>query len=360
MLDDSLLDDMTALQEADAGGLLRSAAMAGAQIRSTLETATEGDLAGLGDGRPRALILLTRPGLGVHSATVLAALLGRGCPVPIVLADHVPGWIGALDVVVGHTDDPGDVLLADGLATAARRGARILLTAPAEGPVAAAVAGSALVLPPRVPIPPGLGFPRALTGGLIVATALGLLDLDVEELADEADREAERCHPMHESFVNPAKSLTLRVADRVPLLWGLDQVGTAVAQYGADAMGRFAGLVADATGYPQAATRTALHSAAIRAGAGDDIFADPDLDSGTSAHRVLLVAAHRDAESDQLRRTAEETLRSAYLVTPVEETVTADAVSAAVLALRFDFAALYLGLASGTLVGPGGHAQPVG
>lgn len=358
MLDDSLLDDMTALQDADAGGLLRSAAMAGAQVRSTLETAAEGDLAALGDGRPRALVLLTRPGLGPHSSAVLAALLGRSCPVPIVLADHVPSWVGALDLVVGHTDDPGDVLLADGVGTAARRGARILLTAPAEGPVAAAAAGSALLLPPRVPIPPGLGFPRALTGGLIVATALGLLDLDIEELADEVDREAERCHPMHESFVNPAKSLTLRVADRAPLLWGLDPVGTAVAQYGADALGRFGGLLADATGYPQASTRTALHSAAMRAGSAD-IFADPDEDTGP-AHRVLLVSGRRDAEAEQIRRAAEDTLRGAYLVTPVEETVTADAVSAAVLALRFDFAALYLGLASGTLVGPGGHVQPVG
>lgn len=361
MLDDSLLDDVAALQNTDAGGYLRSAAMAGAQVRATLETAAEGgELAALGDGRPRALVLLTRPGVGAASAAVLAGLLGPSCPVPIVLSENVPSWIGALDVVVAHTDDPGDSLLATGIETAARRGARVVLTAPDEGPVAAAVAGAGLLIRPRVPVPPGLGFPRALTGGLIVTTALGLLDIDIEALADEVDRESERCHPVHESFVNPAKSLALRMADRVPLLWGLDPVATAVAQHGADTLGRFAGVVADAAGYPQAITRTALHNAALRAGSGPDLFADPDEPAdGKLLPRVMLLAVRRGRLPEATQRAAEDTLPSADLVTPVEETVTDDAVSAAVLALRFDLAALYLGLASGTLSGPAGYTQSV-
>ena len=62
-------------------------------------------------------------------------------PVPVVLADRVPGWIGPLDVVVAHTADGNDAELADGVGLAVRRGAEVLLSAPAEGPVASAVLG---------------------------------------------------------------------------------------------------------------------------------------------------------------------------------------------------------------------------
>lgn len=357
MLDDTLLDDVTALQDTDAGGMLRAAALAGAQVRSTLETAADGDLAAVGDGRPRALVLLARPGVGAAAAGVLAALLGPACPVPVVLAHNVPSWIGALDVVVGHTDDPGDSLLAAGIDTATRRGARVVLSAPPEGPVAAAAARATLFLAPKLAVPPGLGFPKAFATGLIVTTALGLLTLDLEALADEVDRESERCHPVHESFVNPAKSLALRLADRAPLLWGLDPVATAVAQHGADTLGRFAGVIADATDYPQAITRTALRNAALRAASGADIFADPEDLDGERPPRVHLLAVQRGPMAEAARRSAEDALPGADLVTPVEETVTDDPVSAAVLALRFDLAALYLGLASGVLSGPGGYSQ---
>ncbi|MCP2258668.1 phospho-glucose isomerase C-terminal SIS domain-containing protein [Streptoalloteichus tenebrarius] len=352
MLDDSLLDDPDRLAEADTGGLLRAAAGAGAQVRSTVESAAEAGLDAFGGERPRALVLVTRPGAGATASRLLAAMLGPSCPVPVVLSDAAPSWVGALDAVVAHTDDPGDAVLAESVDLAARRGCRVLLTAPAEGPVAAAAAGQAVLLAPRVPSPTGLTFSRAFAGGLLAVNALGLLRTDLSAVADELDREAERNYVAHESLVNPAKALALRLAERTPLLWGLDPAATTVAGHAADALAGFAGVVADAAGYPQAMTRPVLHRTAVRAGSGEDLFADPD-EVPSGRPRVLLLAVRRGAVAEAARRAAADTLPGADVVAVPEEVAGDEAVCAAVLASRFDTAALYLGLALGTLGGPG-------
>ncbi|OLR91109.1 SIS domain-containing protein [Actinokineospora bangkokensis] len=357
MPDDTLLDDARRLADADPDGLLRAAAGAGAQVRATAEAAREAGLDRLEGLRPRALVLLTRPGAAQAAPGVLAALLGPGCPVPVVRADEVPTWVGPLDVVVGHTDDPGDHVLAAGVDRAVRRGSAVVLTAPPEGPVAAAASGGAVLVVPRLPVPPGFTFPTALTAGLLALSTLGLLRVDPEVLADELDREAERAHPDHESFVNPAKALALRLAERTPLLWGLDPVATAVAARAAQALGTFTDLVCDVADYQQALSRPALHRAAVRAGSASDIFADPDdLDAPSAAPPRVLLLAVRSEPGDPLRRLAADRLPGADLVDPAEELTADEVTRAAVLALRFDLAALYLGLAAGTTGGSGRYA----
>ncbi|GAA3461362.1 SIS domain-containing protein [Saccharothrix longispora] len=358
MLDDSLLDDPSRLLDADTGGLLRAAARAGAQVRATAEAAHELGVERFFSDRPRALVLVATPGVGPAVAALVTALLGPRCPVPVVVSDDVPAWVGALDVVLAHTEDPGDVRLAESVDRVARRGARVLLTAEPEGPVAAAAARHALLVPPRVPVPRGLGFARAFSAWLVALKALGLLDVDVQAVADELDREAERCHPQHESFVNPAKTLALRVADRTPLLWGLDDLATAVATHGAGMLAAHAGVVSDVAGYPQASTRSALHRRAVGGTSGADIFADPD-EERDGLVRVLLLAVRRDAQAEFTRRVAMETLSGADVLEPAEEVGGGEAVCAALLALRFELAALYLGLAAGTLGGPGLYAPAV-
>ena len=351
-VDDTLLDDLERIAEVDADGLLHAAAMAGAQVRSTVESAREAGLDRFAGTTPRALVLVTRPGLSPVVARVVRALLGPACPVPIVLTDTAPSWLGPLDVVVAHTDDPGDTELAESVDRACRYGAGVVLTAPEDGPVAAAGAGKAVLITPRVHVPPGLGFTRALAGGLITATTLNLLRTDLDLVADELDREAERNHMQHETFVNPAKSLALRLAERTPLLWGLDDAATAVAGFAAQAIGTHTDLVCDVAAYPQAASRTALHRAATSASAGTDIFADPDdLDPAqVSPLRVFLVAVQATA-MDPARRLAAETFPAADLLAPAEEITADETTCAAVLALRFQLAALYLGLAAGTAGG---------
>jgi hypothetical protein len=66
---------------------------------------------------------------------------------------------------------------------------------------------------------------------------------------------------------------------------------------------------------------------------------------------VLLLAVRQGPVADAVRHAAEEALPGADVLEPAVEVVGGDAVSAALLALRFELAALYLGLASGTLGG---------
>jgi hypothetical protein len=357
-VDDTLLDDLGRLTDVDTDGLLPASARAGAQVRATLETGREAGIDRLAGNRPRALVLLTRPGLGPVAAKVLMTLLGRECPVPVVLTDTAPPWLSALDVLVAHTDDPGDFELAESVDRAARYGASVVLTAPEDGPVAAAAAGQSVLITPRVPVPPGFGFPRALAAGLLTATTLELLRTDLDMVADELDREAERGHMQHETFVNPAKSLALRLAERTPLLWGLDDVATGVALYAAQMLATHTDVVCDVAPYKQAASRTALLRAVTQAASGADIFADPDdLDpAAVSPLRVFLLAVNA-LPTDPVRRLAADMLPDADLIAPAEE-ITADTTAcAAVLALRFELAALYLGLAAGTTGGSGRYAS---
>jgi len=355
--DDSLLDDIARLIDADRDGLLRSAALAGAQVRATTDAAAEAGLDRLSGLRPRAIVLVTRPGLGPSVSHLIAALLQPSCAVPLVVCDQVPNWVGPLDVVLAHTDDPGDVVLAESIHRASRFGANVVLTAPEEGPVAAAAAGQAMLIAPRLVVPPGFGFATAVTSGLLALRALGLFSVDAAALADELDKEAERDHMQHESFVNPAKALALRLAEHTPLLWGLDHVATAVGRYAAQVLATHTDLVCDVAGYQQAMSRTALHRAAVRATSGGDIFADPDDFDGPAASppRVLLLAV-RSMPGDASRLLAAETLPGADLIAPAEEISADDATCAAVLALRFELAALYLGLAAGTTGGTGRYA----
>ncbi|OZM73686.1 hypothetical protein CFN78_09205 [Amycolatopsis antarctica] len=354
-LDDTLLDDPVRLAEADSAGLLRAVAMAGAQVRATVESAAELGLADRLDvGRPRAVVLISRPGVSRTATRMLASLLTASCPVPVVVADVVPAWIGALDVVIAHTDDPGDRELAATLERAARYGATVVLSAPPEGPVASSVAGRGLVLVPRVPVPPELAFPRALAAGLLAVNALGLFTADVAALADQLDAEAERDHLGHDPFVNPAKSLALRLVDRTPLLWGLDHLAVAAAAHGAHAFAAHAATVCDVADYRQARAQHALHRAAVMGTSERDIFADPDdIPAGSAPPRIVLLAVRTGPTADAARHRADDALPGVDVVAPAEEFDADETARAAVLAMRFELAAVYLGLATGTIGGAG-------
>lgn len=357
MLDDTLLDDPARLAEADTGGLLRAAAMAGAQVRATTEVAADIELADRLDlGRPRAVVLVVRPGVGRAVTKLLTALLAPSCPVPVVITDAVPSWIGALDVVFAHTDNPLDRELAAGIERASRYGASVVLSAPDEGPVAASIAGKGLLLAPRVPVPPELTFARGLSAGLLTANALGLLMADVEALADQLDAEAERGHLGRDSFSNPAKALALRLADRVPMLWGLDPLAVAVAEHGAYALGAYAGVVCDAADYRQALARPALHRSVLANSGEQDIFADPEFDEIGLKPRVMLLAVHGGPTAEAARQDASHNLPGAGIIAPGDEISGDEPVRAGVLALRFELAAVYLGLAAGSMGGAGQYA----
>ncbi len=159
--------------------------------------------------------------------------------------------------------------------------------------------------------------------------------------------------------MNPAKSLALRLADHTPLLWGADPLAAAVAVHGASALATHAGVVAHADEIGRAATATGLRRALDRAAAGHDVFHDPFADPldeqgqlGLPARLVLLATAEDDPGQVMLRRTG-RVWPVAELLFPIEEVPRGVAhfglLRAAVLASRFDVAAVYLGLATRTI-----------
>ena len=350
VLDDTLLTDPDRLAEADSGGVLRATAMAGAQVRAATDAAADAGLAERLDvGKPRAFVLVSRPGGGRSAITLLAELLGACQSVPIVVSDVVPSWVGALDVVYAHSDDPGDPELAAGLDRAARYGAAVVVSAPDEGPVASAVAGRGVVLAPRLRTPPELSFPRALAAGLLTANALGVLVADLATLADRLDDEAERGHLSHDPDGNPAKALALRLADRTPVLLGLDHIAVGVARHAEHAFATHAGMVCHVGEYRQVQVRHALYRAALADTNERNIFADPD-DPETTGHslRVVLLAIRSGPAADTARNHAEQALAAADKLTPAEEDLPDEPTRAAVIALRCELAAVYLGLAGGS------------
>jgi len=102
----------------------------------------------------------------------------------------------------------------------------------------------------------------------------------------------------------------------------------------------------------------------VRATAQSDVFRDPFLDGeedgvGYGAGdlglppRVMLLAISRDDAAGVARQAATGALATADDLAPGDEVAGDEALLAALLASRFDLAALYLGLATGTLGGPG-------
>ena len=121
------LDDVDGLLAADRDGLLRAAAMAGAQVRATAAAVDEGALDSVrAGGPPRTLIWIADAGPARSAGAMLVGAFAATTGVPIVPAAAVPPWTGALDVVVVAGADAGDPVLV----TAAATGARVISVEP--------------------------------------------------------------------------------------------------------------------------------------------------------------------------------------------------------------------------------------
>jgi hypothetical protein len=278
------LHDPASLLASDPAGLLPSAALAGAQVRSSAD-----QLAAWSDfDRPRALVVV---GAGAAvDAALLVALIGDNAIAPVVAAATLPGWVGALDIVIVFASAIDDLAAAEAAATAARRGARVVVRAAAQGPVAAA-AGPAL-LDPQVAVTEALAATARLTVLAAVAASAGLYPRpDFAAAADQLDAMAMACHPSSEFFVNPALTLAEHLSTGTPLLIGTDPVADALATHACRSLAGLAGCAAASLGSGQAAgSPPVLARATGRGGAGSgDPFWDPYEDTDDPGQQISTV-----------------------------------------------------------------------
>jgi hypothetical protein len=289
------IDDTDSLIAADREALLRSAATAGAQVRSTAAALDEGALELVrGQDRPRTVVWVAGRGTAGTAGAMLAATLGGLAAEPIVVAAEAPPWIGALDVVVVAGDDPGESALVDAAATGVRRGARVVVAAPYEGPLRDTTAGRVAVLEPRVRVPDEFRLSRYLAAGLAVLHSVDAgLNTDLATLADELDNEALQNSAGREVFTNPAKALAARVSGHRVALAGDCPATLALARHGSSVLLRIGHQVAAASGLSDALV--AVQETASLDDPADALFHDEEID-GPLPERLRVLALTLGAE----------------------------------------------------------------
>jgi len=344
------LDDVDGLVGADRDGLLRAASTAGAHVRATAAAVGEGALESLAGPPPRTVIWVAGGGTGATAGRMVSALVGQVASEPIMVAAGAPPWIGPLDVVVVSGDDAGDPALVGAASMAARRGARVLVVAPFEGPLRDAAAGRAAVLEPRLPLDDAFGLTRYLAAGLAAVAAVDdAVRADIGGLADEVDAEVLRSSAGREAFTNPAKALAGRMASRRVALAADSAAALALAQHGSSVLLRVAGRVAAAA---QVADVVVALRSDLAGGATDSVdalFHDEEID-GPPPDRLRVLALTLNEERAVVAARAagldDVDLVGAEDVPDPVGIGSADA-QLAVLAVRLEMAAVYLRLIRG-------------
>lgn len=292
------LEDTDGLLAADREGLLRAASSAGAQVRAIAAAADEGALETLRtDDRARSVIWVAGRGPAETAGAILAATLGGAASEPIALTGEAPPWVGPLDVLIVAGDDPGDPALVSAAATGVRRGARVVVVAPYEGPLRDSTAARAAVLEPRLGVPDEFGLCRYLAAGL---AALGTVDprhrTDLGLLADDLDAEALRNSAGRELFTNPAKAIAARMAGRRLVLAGDCAATLALARHGSSVLLRLAHEAVAATGLVDALVALRATSDSGDAPSSvDALFHDEEID-GPLPERLRVLALTLAAE----------------------------------------------------------------
>jgi glucose/mannose-6-phosphate isomerase len=360
--DESVLDDLSALEERDPGGMLRAVASAGAQVREAMLRLDDDALgAVVADGRPRGLVFTGMGGSGI-AGDVVAAVTGTSCPVPVTISRgyRLPGWVGPLDLViaVSGSGETEETLAATD--EALRRGARVVTVAKAGSSLAGRAAGRAV----QLGVESGGRMPRAnlwalVTPLLAVVDALGLASVPrglLSGVADQLDATSAACGPTSEIYDNVAKRTALRLSGTLPMVWGTSALSAVAAL-------RFACQLAENAKQPAVhGALTEVHhnqvvTLAGRYGASggnvaEDIFRDPLLDGGPTRERLRLMLLRDTEELEPVIRRCQATL-----LLGDQYGVAVDELAArgehplerlASLIAPLDFASVYLALFEGT------------
>jgi hypothetical protein len=359
------LDDAASLEAADTPGVLRSAATAGAQVRATAAAVAEDALARLVDLRPRSVVVVTGAGRAYRAAALLVAALAGQSGLPIAVAATTPPWAGPLDVVVVTGDDAGDPRLADAVDRAVRRGAEVVVATPDEGPVRAAAAGRAMLLPPRVPVLDQNTLLRHLSVGMAVLAMVdpahsGHILPDLHRLADALDAEAIVDHPRNEVFHNPAKALAARMQRHRVVFTGDTAATAELAAHAAEVLLRVAGSVSAALPLSEVVAAAPEFGASSATGEADydPLFHDEELDGPAPRDPIRVFALTTDPDHRAAQRRvavlpdADLVTASAGLDDSARQPAGPEAgelEQLAVLALRLEMAAAYAKLTGGGL-----------
>ena len=331
--DEARLDDEQSIERFDRASTLRSLAGAGAQVRVGARVSEEAGIGRLAGLEPRGVVVAAAGG-SAAVADLFDALTRGGSAVPVqaCAAGPLPGWVGALDLVIAVSQSgraSGALALA---VEAGRRGASLLTVGAADSPLAAVCAQARGI---HVPIHVQGASSRTsmwaqATPALMAAEVLGLASVPaatIEALADVLDECARQAGPSAESFTNPAKLLATEIAESAPIVLGSGPFGAVAARRSAEMLGR-TGRVPVASGVlPDAASQiVACFDGPLAAGDGgnvraDDVFADPYLDGPARAPLRLIML--RDT-SDDVAATSDEA-RAGRLLTDTVVSAAADA-----------------------------------
>jgi hypothetical protein len=332
--DDSRLDDESALRRAD--HLLRRLADAGSRVRREAGDATEAIEAAASaaaeDSRPRAVVAAG------PDSRLLRAVLEPWCPVPFVAwpGPGLPGWAGALDLVVVLAPDGSDTGAASAVAEAVRRGCRLVVACSPDSLVAQhAVGRDSTILPTTT------GDQLAMA--VVVLELMDRLDLgpqtDPEGVASALDAVAIACSPYRDLAVNPAKTLAIGLADCTPLVWGGSVLAARAARRIAESLRRASGraaLAGDAEHLLPVITSAKVH----------DVFADPFTDDTESSPRPVLVTLEDGSDEPSVREQRGRLIEAArerdVRVETVEATEGEDVARYASLLATGTYAAAYL------------------
>ncbi len=311
MFDEARLDDREVVERLDSGEALRALAGAGSQVRRALQASSDARLERLADLGPRGVVVAAAGGSAcVAELFEGVARSGGAIPVQSCTSTPLPGWVGALDLVIAVSQSgsaAGPLALA---AEAARRGASLLTIGAADSPLAELSARARGI---HVPVAlPGsssrTGMWALATPILLAADVLGLASLStatLEALADVLDERAKQLRPSSESFVNPAKVLAIEVAESSTIVLGAGPLGAVAARRAVAMFGRTGrvpvgfGVLPDAASQVVACFDGPLAGGEAGAAEQDDIFADPFLDGPPRPPlRLVMLRDVSDVVSD--------------------------------------------------------------
>lgn len=341
--DDARLDDERVLAAADPP--LRWLAESGARVRREAGAAADSIAELERDANPRAIVAAG------PDSRLLRAVLEPWCPVPFVAwpGPSLPGWAGALDLVVvlapgGVDNDPASpanpASTVSAVREAGRRGCSLITACPPHSVLAELAEGRhSSLLPTQTD--------DTLAVAVAVLQALHRLgvgpEVDEEGVAGTLDEVATLCSPHRDISANPAKDLALSLADALPLVWGGSVLAARAARRVAEAMRR-------TSGRPALAADSSHLVPVIEGTQPRDVFADP-FEGRTDEIRPCLLVLDDGTEEPSVREQRGRLQAAAEShgvgVQPIKAAEGAEIARYAALLTTGTYAAVYLGIGLG-------------